>query len=305
MYSNSINLVPRTTIIDYYNTLIANKNILGIAMAVIDLILVATLILIIYRQLKKTRVFGLVRGLVLLLAINFLSDFLKLPILRGILSSITTYFVLMLLIIFQPELRKILEKLGSTKIFKYFTIEPEKDIQKIKDDIYKITIAASELGKEKTGALIVIEKDIKLTEIIGTGININADISVQLLRNIFIHNTPLHDGAVIISDGKIKSACSILPLADDNINKAFGTRHRAALGMSKASDAIVVVVSEETGKLSIAMDGKLLVGLSEDKLKSILLNNLIKEEDQKRQNKKLSDKISKLKNKLNKTNNNI
>lgn len=147
---------------------------------------------------------------------------------------------------------------------------------KLKEIIYKISVAAVELSKTKTGALMVIEKDIKLQEIINSGISINSDVSVQLLQNIFVPNTPLHDGAVVISDNKIKSACSILPLSTDNdLNKSFGTRHRAALGMSKNSDAIVVVVSEETGKISVAKEGTLLVDLKEDVLKKVLIKALI------------------------------
>ena len=128
-----------------------------------------------------------------------------------------------------------------------------------KENIYKIAIAAVELAKQKKGALIVIERDIKIQDIISTGIIMNSEISPQLLVNIFEPNTPLHDGAVIISDNKIAAASCMLPLADDkDIARELGTRHRAAIGISKESDAIIVVVSEETGKMSIAKDGTLI-----------------------------------------------
>ena len=147
---------------------------------------------------------------------------------------------------------------------------------KTKENIYKVVIAATELAKTKTGALIAIERDIKLQDIADTGIIMNAEVSPQLLVNIFNPKTPLHDGAVIISDNKIKSAACILPLSSDKrISKGLGTRHRSAVGMSQESDAIVVVVSEETGKISVAKDGTLIVDVKEEALKQILIKNLV------------------------------
>lgn len=135
-----------------------------------------------------------------------------------------------------------------------------------------------ELAKTKTGALIVIQRDVKIQDIIATGIPIDAEISPQLLCNIFVPNTPLHDGAVVITDGKIAAASCMLPLADDqDIAHELGTRHRAAIGISKESDAIAVVVSEETGKVSIAKDGTLIADVREDVLKKILLKYLVTE----------------------------
>ena len=139
-----------------------------------------------------------------------------------------------------------------------------------------VVIAATEMAKKKVGALIVLERDIKIQDIISTGIAINSEVSPQLLCNIFVPNTPLHDGAVIISDNKIAAAACMLPLSDDQaISKELGTRHRAAIGLSKQSDSLVVVVSEETGKISIAKDGTLIADVKEDVLKKILLKNMI------------------------------
>ena len=149
---------------------------------------------------------------------------------------------------------------------------------KRKENVYKVAIAAVELAKQKKGALIVLERDIKIQDIISTGIIMNSEISPQLLVNIFEPNTPLHDGAVVISDNKIAAASCMLPLADDkDIARELGTRHRAAIGVSKESDAIVVVVSEETGRMSIAKEGTLIADVREDVLKKILIKNLIKE----------------------------
>ena len=143
----------------------------------------------------------------------------------------------------------------------------------MKEDIYKIVIAAKELSNEKIGGLIVIERDIQINDIMDSGVRIDADVSPQLLVNLFVPKTPLHDGAVIISENKIAAAACMLPLASDgNIARELGTRHRAAIGMSKESDAIIVVVSEETGKVSIAKEGTLIADLKEEALKKILIS---------------------------------
>ena len=182
----------------------------------------------------------------------------------------------------------------------------DKDIRtKTKENIYKVVIAATELAKKKTGALIVIERDIKLQDIADTGILINGEISPQLLVNIFNPKTPLHDGAVIISENKIKAAACMLPLSDDkSISKGIGTRHRSAAGMSQESDTIVVVVSEETGKISVAKDGTLIVDVKDDALRQILIKNIVtKKFGEEVPKKKLKEKIEEIKEKTGKKEN--
>ena len=217
----------------------------------------------------------LIKGIVLLIIITVLSNLLDLRLLYFILTSFMSYGVIALLIIFQPELRRAIEQLGSSTFSKLFGID--KSLRdKTKEDIYKVVIAAEEMAKSKTGALIVFERDIKIQDIIETGIKLDAEISPQVLVNIFVPKTPLHDGAVVISNNKITAAACILPLADDkDIARELGTRHRAAIGISKESDAIAVVVSEETGKISIAKDGTLIADVKEDALKRILIKNLV------------------------------
>lgn len=241
---------------------------------IIDLAIVVFLIYKFIKSSKKTRVWQLLKGITLYIIITALSSLLHLQILNFILTSFLSYGVIALIVIFQPELRRALEQLGTNKLTKFFGIE--KDLEtKTKEDVYKILIAVNELAKTKTGALIVIERDIKLQDIIDTGIIINSDVSPQLLANIFVPNTPLHDGAVIISENRIMAAACILPLASDNdISKALGTRHRAALGMSKETDSIVIIVSEESGKVSVAKDGKLIIDIDEDNLRQLLLDNI-------------------------------
>lgn len=243
---------------------------------IIDMIIVGFLIYEFVKIAKKSRVWQLMKGIAFLIIITFLSGVLKLRILNFILTSVMTYGVIALLIIFQPELRRALEQLGSSNTFSRL-IGIDKSLKgKTKEDIYKVVIAAKELAKHKTGALIVFERDIKLQDIIDTGVIMDGEISPQVLCNIFVPNTPLHDGAVVISNNKIASAACILPLADDkDIARELGTRHRAAIGISKESDAIAVVVSEETGKISIAKDGTLIADVKDDALKHILIKYLV------------------------------
>lgn len=242
---------------------------------ILDIILVGFLIYGFIKLTKKSRAMQLLKGIVFLVIITILSNVLKLRILNFILTSFMTYGVIALLLIFQPELRRALEQIGSSTFTKMFGID--KSLRdKTKEDIYKVVIAVQELAKSKTGALIVFERDIKLQDIVETGVVMEAEITPQLLVNIFVPKTPLHDGAVIIANNKISSAACILPLTDDkDMVRGLGTRHRAAIGISKESDAIAVVVSEETGKISIAKDGTLIVDVDEDALKRILIKNLI------------------------------
>lgn len=242
---------------------------------VLDIIIVGYLCIKFFKFSKKTKVWQLVKGILFLVLITFLSGVLKFRILNFILTSVMTYGVIALMIVFQPELRRALETLGSGSIFKIFGFD--RDIaDKAKEDIYKTAIAVQELSNSKTGALIVFEREVKLQDIIDTGIVMDSDVSPQLLCNIFVPNTPLHDGAVVISNNKIAASACILPLADDkDIARNLGTRHRAAIGMSKESDAVVIVVSEETGKVSIAKDGTLIADVKDDVLKRILMKHLV------------------------------
>ena len=252
-----------------------NQNPLRVISLILDLTIVIYLIYRLLKATKNSRVWQLIKGIAVLVILTAVSGWLRLDILHYILTSVMTYGVIAMIVIFQPELRRALEQLGTNKFTKFFGID--KDIvTKTKEDIYKIVIAAEELSKTKTGALMVIERDIKIGDIAENGVEINAEISPQLLVNIFVPNTPLHDGAVIISNNKVKAAACILPLANDRqIAQKLGTRHRAAIGISKETDSIVVVVSEETGKISIAKDGTLIADVTEEVLKKILIKNIV------------------------------
>ncbi len=271
-FLSNIDTYFQHNIVEYLNELYQYP--IKLIPVILDLAIVIFIIYKFIKSSKKTRVWQLLKGIVLYVVITALSSVLHLKILNFILTSFLSYGVIALIVIFQPELRRALEQLGTNKITKFFGIE--KDLQtKNKEDIYKILIAVNELAASKTGALIVLERDIKLQDIIDTGVMINSDVSPQLLVNIFVPNTPLHDGAVIISSNRIMAAACILPLANDNdISKALGTRHRAALGMSKETDSIVIIVSEESGKVSVAKEGKLIIDIDEDNLRQLLLDNV-------------------------------
>lgn len=266
-------------IVEYLKTF--QQNPLRIIALIIDLGIVIFLIVKLVKLIQGTRALQLLKGIIFLVFITIISGILQLNILNYILTSFMTYGVILLIVIFQPELRRALEQLGSNKINKFFGID--KDIAtKTKENIYKIVNAATEMSKTKTGALIVLERDIKLKDIMDTGVPIDSEISPQLIINIFTPKTPLHDGAVVVSENRIKAAACMLPLSNEkNISKRIGTRHRSAIGMSKESDAIVVVVSEETGKISVAKDGTLIADVKEDALKQILIKNMITKQEKK------------------------
>lgn len=242
---------------------------------ILDLAIVIFLLYCFFKVVRGSRAWQLIKGIALFIIATWVSGLLNLKILNWILTGIMNLGVIAIIVIFQPELRRGLEQLGTNKLTKFFGID--KDVSmKTKEDIYKVVIAATELSKTKTGALIVLERDIKIQDIIATGIPMDAEVSPQLLVNIFEPKTPLHDGAVIIAGNKIAAAACVLPLADDkDIAKELGTRHRAAIGISKESDSIVVVISEETGKMSVAKDGTLIADVREDVLKKILISNIV------------------------------
>lgn len=270
---NSVNQLYETDIIEYIRGTFSNP--LSLIITIVDIAIVITLAYYVCKVLRNTRAWQLLKGIFILIIITFASNILRLRILNYILSIIMMYGGIMIIVIFQPEIRRGLEQLGANQFTKFLGLN--KDIEsKKKENVYKIAIAAMELAKSKTGALIVIERDVKIQDIIATGISMESEISPQLICNIFVPKTPLHDGAVIIRDNKIAAASCMLPLANDqDIARELGTRHRAAIGISKESDAIAIVVSEETGKVSIAKDGTLIADLREDVLKKILIKNLV------------------------------
>ncbi|WP_213950850.1 diadenylate cyclase CdaA [Tepidanaerobacter syntrophicus] len=219
--------------------------------------------------IRGTRAVQLLKGLVVLVVSTKLSEWLGLYTINWILRNAMTVGVIALIVVFQPELRRALEQLGRGKLFStpLFGLA-EDEMNQLFDCIAE---AAEELSKEQIGALVVLEKQTGLNEYIETGVKIEGRVSAKLLINIFIPNTPLHDGAVIIRNDRIMAASCYLPLtANPNLSKELGTRHRAALGITEETDAVAVVVSEETGVISVAKDGKLTRYLDAETLKNML-----------------------------------
>lgn len=241
-----------------------------------DLIDISILAVVIYQLMKvirETRAMQLLKGIALLLLMLLLSDWLNLTAINYILGNTVQVGVFAIVVIFQPELRNVLERVGRSKAGKLMDIfSGANDGEKALKVIDELCEAAENLSRTKTGALIVIERQTKLGDVIRTGSIINADMSAPLLENIFVPNTPLHDGAVIVRDDRIYVAGCLLPLtSNSNLSLELGTRHRAALGISEASDAMVIVVSEETGKISIAINGTLTRNLDRNSLNKALV----------------------------------
>lgn len=237
--------------------------------AVIDILVVAFIFYKGYLLIKETRAEQLLKGIILLLLLIPISSFLRLNTLNFILTKSLTIGVLSMVIIFQPEIRKALEHIGSSTFNDLRIMPNDEDLEKL---VHEIVEAVDNMALTKTGALIAIEQKTGLDEYIKTGTQIDSIVSDSLIENIFVKNTPLHDGAMIISYDRIVAAGCVLPLSQNqNIDKLLGTRHRAAIGLSEASDALLIIVSEETGGISLAVKGRLTKNYDREKLKSMLL----------------------------------
>ncbi|WP_455057227.1 diadenylate cyclase CdaA [Jutongia sp.] len=245
--------------------------------SVIDVLEIVILAFVIYHVvlwIKNTRAWTLLKGIIVLLTCYVIAYILGMNVIVWIFERTISIGITALMIVFQPELRRALEEIGQKKIVS--TLIPFDDTRNQNErfserSINEIVKATVEMAKVKTGALIIIEKDIDLSEYERTGIELDSTISSQLLINIFEHNTPLHDGAVIIRGDRIVSATCYLPLSDNmGLSKELGTRHRAGVGISEVTDSLTIIVSEETGRISVAVGGKLLRNIDGDLLKKKL-----------------------------------
>ncbi len=247
---------------------------------IIDMGIVAFAFYKLYMLIRKTRAEQLIKGILVLLIATQVSGWQQLHVINWILRNTMTVGLIALLIVFQPELRRALEYIGRTKFLtKSITDIEEEEIKNIVDELIK---AVDFLSGKKIGALIIIERETGLSEIIETGTQINGKISSELLINTFIPNTPLHDGAVVIRKDQILAAGCLLPLTDNpNISRALGTRHRAGIGITEKSDSMAIIVSEETGNISVAENGKIIRFLNIEKLSQILLQSYRAEESRK------------------------
>ncbi|MDU1412050.1 MAG: diadenylate cyclase CdaA [Clostridium sp.] len=235
----------------------------------IDILVVSFIFYKGYILIKETRAEQLLKGILLIFLLIPISDILKLRTLNWILENTLTISVISIIIIFQPEIRKALEHIGRTSFVDKIMYEDEEIMKNVVNEIVDATVALSE---ERVGALIILEQKTGLGDIINTGTKINGDVSSALLQNIFVVNTPLHDGATIIRNDKIIASGCFLPLTnDDKLNKQLGTRHRAGIGITEITDCLTIIVSEETGVISLAINGRLLRNYDKEKLRNVLL----------------------------------
>ena len=263
---------------------------------VLDVAIIAFLLYKVLSLFKSTQAERIFMGVLFLLLITWISTAVKLHAVSYILTHVVEWGILALIILFQPELRQILERLGSKNIRALRFLKPEKERTDLEKCIDQTVFACSEMSRSRTGVLIVFEREIQLNDMVRSGTELDAAVSSELLKNIFFVKAPMHDGAVIIREGRILGAGCMLPLSRNvNLSRDLGMRHRAGIGMSENSDAVVVIVSEETGSISVAIGGMLKRHLMPETLAKLLRNELMpQEEDEDKQKNSMLAMLEKL-----------
>lgn len=258
----------RTFIRNYISTLTFNYS------DILEIIILAFVVYHLMLWIRNTRAWSLMKGILVMIFFIFVATILHLDTILYLVNRGLGALLIAMAVVFQPELRRALEQLGEKRLLSsLIPFEVESDEERFSDKtVNELIKGAFDMGRAKTGALIVIEKNTKLTEYIRTGIELDSLVTSQLLLNIFEHNTPLHDGAVIIRGNRIVSATCYLPLSDNmELSKELGTRHRAGVGISEVTDSLTIIVSEETGKVSIASNGRLMRGVTPEELREQLI----------------------------------
>ena len=247
---------------------------------ILDVALMAFLLYKLLTLLKTTSGTNLLKGVLIFLAVLFLSSILHLNGISFILSRMLEWGVLALIILFQPEIRRVLEQVGSQRLKFLNLFSREGTVSEMERTIAQTVLACTEMSRSRTGALIVFEQKMQLDDMVRSGTVLDASVSSELLKNIFFVKAPMHDGAVIIRHGRLLGAGCMLPLSKNvNLSRDLGMRHRAGIGMSENSDAVVVIVSEETGSISVAIGGMLRRHLMPETLENILRNELMPQEE--------------------------
>lgn len=245
---------------------------------ILDILIVAALIFTLIRFIRRTNANKVANGILLLLIAMWLASSLNLMVTTFILRQVFNIGILAVVVLFQPEIRRALEKVGSSQLFSL--LGKEWGGQAIDHVIVETVYACEDMSRSRTGALIVFERDNRLNEALSSGTPVDAFVSTELLKNIFFNKSPLHDGAVIIKEGRLAAAGCMLPLSTNpNLSRELGMRHRAGIGVSEQSDAVVVIVSEETGGISVAVDGLLKRHLTQDTFEAILRRELLPMEE--------------------------
>ncbi|MDO5047630.1 MAG: diadenylate cyclase CdaA [Anaerococcus sp.] len=258
---------------NFFENIITSLAVIRVA-DVIDIAIIAFVIYKLFSLLRNTRAEQVLKGLIFVLIFASIADILNLNTVSWVMNQFLTVALVFIIVVFQPELRSALERLGRGR-----SLFSSDKVDRDEKSIEELVLATSSLSRQKIGALVVLEREVGLSDIMESGTRLDAEISSELLINIFIPNTPLHDGAVIIRKNKIAAAACYLPLSPSNtISKDLGTRHRAAIGISEKSDCLVVIVSEETGNISVAENGKINRYFDEESLRIRLMNELVSKE---------------------------
>ena len=245
---------------------------------ILDILIIAYLFYRVLTVMKKTSAGSVIKGIILVLAAVWLSYILELTVITFLMNQALQMGIIVLVVLFQPELRKLFEQVGSSKLGLIF--KKRAKLENIENCIKDVVAASEAMVKSSTGAIIVFEREVGLNDYAASGTKIDAQISADLIQNIFFHNSPLHDGALIIRDGRLLAAACMLPLSNNvNLSRDLGMRHRAGIGISERSDAVAVIVSEQTGSISVAVDGMLKRHLSRDTFEKLLRSELLMVDD--------------------------
>ncbi|MDR2600726.1 MAG: diadenylate cyclase CdaA [Oscillospiraceae bacterium] len=252
---------------------------------VIDILVIALLIYSILSFMRRTSASSVIKGLLIVLAVAWISNLLHMNILSYLLRQVLQMGIIVIVILFQPEIRKLFERMGTTKLDSIFRIRGR--VEGIEAAVSSVIDACYAMSKMNTGAIIAFERRVGLNDFAVTGVDIDARVTSELLQSIFFENTPLHDGAVIIRGDRLLAAACMLPLSSNySIGKELGMRHRAGVGLSERSDAVVVMVSEQTGSISVAIDGMLKRNLSNEVFEKLLQNEMLLTEEKRNKKKK-------------------
>lgn len=272
----------------------AIEYLLNLNIGIADVADIAITAFIIYKLMgfvSKTKSARIAKGIIFVIILMWLSDKLQLHVINWVLNKTLEIGILAIVVLFQPEIRRLLEQFGKNK-FTHMIFTRESDGSELESAIMQTVMAFSQMSKEKVGALVVFEREISLEDMINTGTLVNADLNAELLRNLFFNKAPLHDGAVIVREGKIVAAGCMVPLSNNvNLSRDLGMRHRAGIGASEHSDAVAVMVSEETGSISFAVDGMLKRHLSPDTFEKLLRNELMPPSERENNNRSFISKI--------------
>lgn len=276
------------TLVNYVNDFSTYRTTIGIG-DILEILIIAFLVYYILAWMKTTRAWQLLKGLIVICVVLMLAYIMDMSTILWLAENLLSFAVIAIVVVMQPELRHALEQLGKKNFLPsgVFSDSSKREQEYFSEKtINEIVKASYEMGRARTGALIVIEQNESLRDYERTGIEVDGIVTSQLLINIFEHNTPLHDGAVIVRGNRITSATCYLPLSDNlDLSKELGTRHRAGVGISEATDSLTVIVSEETGKVSVAYEGQLERGLSSDELKARLQRTLNRQNEEKSKGK--------------------